>query len=57
MLLSLWKIPDTETAELMNLFYTNYLQGKTARESFTAAQKEMRKKYRPFYWAAFVLVE
>ncbi len=57
MLLSLWKIPDTETAELMNLFYTYYLQGKTARESFTAAQKEMRRKYRPFYWAAFVLVE
>jgi len=57
MLLSLWKIPDTETAELMHLFYTNFLQGKTARESFTAAQKEMRKKYRPFYWAAFVLVE
>lgn len=57
MLLSLWKIPDTETAELMHLFYSNYLQGKTPRESFTAAQKEMRKKYRPFYWAAFVLVE
>lgn len=57
MLLSLWKIPDTETAELMNLFYNHYLQGKTARESFTAAQKEMRRKYSPFYWAAFVLIE
>ena len=57
MLLSLWKIPDTETAELMNLFYSYYLQGKTARESFTAAQKEMRRKYSPFYWAAFVLIE
>jgi CHAT domain-containing protein len=57
MLLSLWKIPDAETAELMNIFYTNYLQGKSARESFSAAQKEMRRKYKPFYWAAFVLVE
>ena len=57
MLLSLWKVPDAETAELMKIFYTYYLQGKTARESFAAAQKEMRKKYRPYYWAAFVLIE
>ena len=57
MLLSLWKVPDAETAELMKIFYTYYLQGKTARESFAAAQKEMRKKYKPYYWAAFVLIE
>jgi CHAT domain-containing protein len=57
MLLSLWKVPDTETAELMNLFYTHYIEGKTARASFTAAQKEMRRKNHAFYWAAFVLIE
>jgi CHAT domain-containing protein len=33
------------------------LQGKTAREAFSSAQKDMRKKYRPYYWAAFVLIE
>ena len=57
MLLSLWKVPDAETAELMKIFYTYYMQGKTARESFTAAQKDMRRKYKPYYWAAFVLIE
>jgi CHAT domain-containing protein/tetratricopeptide (TPR) repeat protein len=57
MLLSLWKVPDAETAELMKDFYTYYLQGKTASESFAAAQKDMRKKYKPYYWAAFVLIE
>jgi len=57
MLLSLWKVPDAETAELMKDFYTYYLQGKTARESFASAQKDMRKKYKPYYWAAFVLIE
>jgi CHAT domain-containing protein/Flp pilus assembly protein TadD len=57
MLLSLWKVPDAETAELMKTFYTYHLQGKTTREAFTAAQKDMRKKYRPYYWAAFVLIE
>lgn len=57
MLLSLWKVPDAETAELMQIFYTNYLQGKTAREALASAQQEMRKKFRPYYWAAFVLIE
>jgi CHAT domain-containing protein len=33
------------------------LQGKGAREAFSEAQKQMRKKYPPFYWAAFVLIE
>jgi CHAT domain-containing protein len=57
MLLSLWKVPDAETAELMKDFYTYYLQGKTAREAFSSAQKDMRKKYKPYFWAAFVLIE
>jgi CHAT domain-containing protein len=57
MLLSLWKVPDAETAEMMKLFYTHYLQGKSVREAFTLAQQEMRKKYKPYYWAAFVLIE
>jgi len=57
MLLSLWKVPDAETAELMKVFYTYYLQGKTARDAFSSAQKDMRKKYKPYYWAAFVLIE
>lgn len=57
MILSLWKVPDAETAELMKGFYTYYLQGKTAREALEKAQQDMRKKYKPYYWAAFVLVE
>jgi len=56
-LMSLWKVPDKETVELMNLFYTNWLSGKTKYESLHQAQLEMRKKYDPYYWAAFVLVE
>ncbi|RTL60668.1 MAG: CHAT domain-containing protein [Sphingobacteriales bacterium] len=48
MILSLWKVPDKETAELMTIFYSNYLTGKTIKEAFTAAQKEMRLKYNPY---------
>ncbi len=57
MIVSLWQVPDKETAELMTIFYTYWMKGKTINESFTQAQAEMRKKYSPYYWAAFVLVE
>ncbi|MBP8113973.1 MAG: CHAT domain-containing protein [Chitinophagaceae bacterium] len=57
MIVSLWQVPDKETAELMTAFYTYWMKGKTIEESFGQAQADMRKKYSPFYWAAFVLVE
>lgn len=56
-IMSLWRVPDKETVELMELFYTNWLEGMTKHEAFYNAQKEMRKKYPPYYWAAFVMVE
>lgn len=57
MIVSLWQVPDKETAELMTSFYSHWLKGKTIEEAFARAQAEMRKKYSPYYWAAFVLVE
>ena len=57
MIVSLWQVPDKETAELMTTFYAYWMKGKAIEESFTQAQADMRKKYSPFYWAAFVLVE
>ena len=57
MIVSLWQVPDKETAELMSGFYNYWINGKPANEAFGLAQAEMRKKYAPLYWAAFVLVE
>jgi CHAT domain-containing protein/Flp pilus assembly protein TadD len=57
MIVSLWKVPDKETAELMTAFYTYWLKGKTIAEAFGQARADMRKKYPPFYWAAFILIE
>jgi CHAT domain-containing protein len=57
MLLSLWQVPDAETAELMNLLYSNKLNGMNTQDAFNRAQETMRKKYPPYYWAAFVLFE
>lgn len=58
LLMSLWKVPDTETAEFMMDFYKQWLSGKTIPEAFLATQKFMKIKYPkdPYKWAAFVLV-
>lgn len=57
-MMSLWKIPDKETAEFMELFYSLWLDGKELRQSFIETQRAMSKKYRgqPEKWAGFVLV-
>ncbi|MBL0152790.1 MAG: CHAT domain-containing protein [Chitinophagaceae bacterium] len=59
LVMSLWKVPDTETAEFMEMFYNNLFSGKSIAESFTRTQGAMRDKYRdkPFNWAAWVLVK
>lgn len=56
-IMSLWKVPDTQTSELFNLFYSHYLNGKSIHASFQIAQKTMKEKYPPYYWAGFVLLE
>jgi CHAT domain-containing protein len=57
LVVSLWQVPDKETVELMTSFYSYRMEGKSIPESFNLAQTAMRRKYPPFYWAAFVLVE
>ncbi|MCP4443112.1 MAG: CHAT domain-containing protein [Aureispira sp.] len=57
MIVSLWKIPDKETAELMEFFYTYYLKHNDAQKALRQAQQQMQKKYPPFYWAGLVLIQ
>lgn len=58
-LMSLWQIPDKETAELMSSFYRYWLVDHYSKhDALYLAQKEMRDKgMKSFYWAGFVLVE
>lgn len=56
-IMSLWQIPDRETVEFMGKFYTSFVKNGNINQSFADAQREMRKKYDPYYWAAFVLLE
>jgi len=57
--MSLWEVPDKETAEFMNLFYSNWLDGMKVREAFNTTQRTMSNTYKesPEKWAAFVLFE
>ncbi len=57
-LISLWKVDDVATQELMSLFYRNLLLKKqTKRTAFNSAQKQLQKKYpSPYYWGAFMMV-
>ncbi|MBI4649345.1 MAG: CHAT domain-containing protein [Bacteroidia bacterium] len=56
-IMSLWQVPDKETEEFMTMFYTKFLKQKDIRKAFSETQAEMRKKYDPYYWGAFVLIE
>ena len=56
-IMSLWQVPDKETEEFMTKFYKKLMKNNDIKLSFTETQKEMRKKYDPYFWAAFVLIE
>ena len=58
MIVSLWKVPDDATMEMMTLFYTELAKSKKTVSSFESAQRAMRLKYpkEPKKWAGFVFV-
>lgn len=56
-IMSLWKVDDQATQKLMTLFYENLAAGKDIRDSFSSAQRALRREYKePYYWGAFVLI-
>lgn len=57
-IMSLFKVSDEATQELMGIFYQNWIGKKQSiREAFTNAKLELKKKFpQPLYWASFVLV-
>lgn len=56
-IMSLWQVPDKQTVDLMKAFYTYKSQGVEIGEAFRKAQNDLKKKYLPYYWAAFVLIQ
>ena len=62
-LMSLWRVPDKETSELMTHFYQNWLAGNNKSEALRAAMLSLldsrRQKYgraHPYFWGAFVIL-
>jgi CHAT domain-containing protein len=58
-MMSLWEVPDIETAEFMTNFYEIWLENNTIRQAFVETQRKMHNLYpnNPEKWAAFVLFE
>jgi tetratricopeptide (TPR) repeat protein len=55
LVMSLWKVSDEETRELMVDFYGRLLAGEGRAEALRQAQLAMKAKYPdPFYWGAFI---
>jgi CHAT domain-containing protein/Tfp pilus assembly protein PilF len=55
LVMSLWKVPDKETQELMVDFYQRLLRGEPRAEALRGAQLAMKKKHHdPFCWGAFI---
>ena len=54
--MSMFKVSDEVTYELMSTFYNKWLSSGEIRTSFIETKKELRNKYPdPIYWGAFVM--
>lgn len=57
MIMSLWKVDDAATQQLMTNFYTNWIKSGNKQKAFKQAQLQLMNKYKePYYWGAFVMM-
>lgn len=60
LLMSLWKVDDKATSQMMQYFYENIAAGISKPEALQNAQKKMRDNPRtsqPYYWAGWILLD
>lgn len=59
MIMSLWEVPDQESAEFMSCLYRNLFLEKNIAKAFLHTQEYMKNRYRkqPEKWAAWILVQ
>ena len=56
-IISLFKVSDKVTTELMVSFYKHWNNGLTKHKAFVAAKKEIMKTYdNPMFWGAFLMI-
>ena len=63
LLMSLWKVPDSETVDLMRRFYLNLYGGNSKVDSLNMSIKDTMREIKnirgtdhPFYWGGFILI-
>ncbi len=55
LVMSLWKVPDEQTRELMIDFYGRVLSGQGVADALRQAQLAMKEKHpHPYFWGAFI---
>ncbi|MEO9869355.1 CHAT domain-containing protein [Ekhidna sp.] len=55
--MSLFKVSDDATQQLMIKFYRKWIETGNKRQAFIDAKKEIRNEYRdPIYWGPFVMI-
>ncbi|MFL5588393.1 MAG: tetratricopeptide repeat protein [Ktedonobacteraceae bacterium] len=55
LVMSLWKVSDGHTRELMGEFYRHLLAGRSRVDALRVAQLAMKEKdMHPYYWGAFI---
>ncbi len=57
LIMSMFKVDDDATQQLMVTFYRKWLETGQMRASFIEAKKEVRNTYKdPIYWGAFIMI-
>ncbi|MDX1902719.1 MAG: tetratricopeptide repeat protein [Thermonemataceae bacterium] len=57
LMMSLWKVDDAATKELMELFYEELAKNNNKNLALKNAQTKLRQKYaHPYYWGAFIMI-
>jgi CHAT domain-containing protein len=57
LIMSLWKVDDAATQQLMTTFYSNWIKTGNKQKAFKQAQLQLMTKYKePYYWGAFVMM-
>jgi CHAT domain-containing protein len=56
-IMSLFKVSDEATQQLMVKFYRKWIETGNKREAFIEAKKEIRNEYKdPIYWGPFIMI-
>ncbi len=57
LIMSLWKVDDAATQQLMKNFYTNWIKIGNKPKAFKQAQLQLMAQYKePYFWGAFIMM-